>query len=124
MFGPGNDNFIVSGPGSGQRPRYGKSNGSHVCAESDCLRIVGTHKIRYGLVRRREHRIAFLARRKATAVICITLAQVLRDGIDDSLRHLRSSRSIKKNGWISRKCPLQRRKLVPDGLELFGIHQC
>jgi hypothetical protein len=89
----------ISSPGPSSRPMsaaHGESQRCHVRAENDFIRFA-IQKVGHCRPRFRDHAVGVAAGLVSAAGVGVVARQVVRDGVNDALRHLRATRAIQKN---------------------------
>ena len=86
---------------------------SHICAEDHLCRIAGK-KVRHGLAGAGKDGLGTLAGGKGAVHVGIAAAQIIADGVNDTLRNLRATWSIEKNSRMAIDGLRKRRKLGAD----------
>ena len=83
-----------------ERAAHGESQRRHVRAENDFIRIA-IQKIAHRRPRFRDHAVGVAAGVVSAARVGVVARQIIRDGVNHPLRHLRATRPVQKNRRMS-----------------------
>ncbi len=92
------------------RSAHRESQSGHICAEHDFIRSA-IQKITYRRPRFRDHAVSVAAGLVSAAGVGVVAREIVRDGVNHLLRHLRATRAIQKNRGMSADCLGERGEL-------------
>ncbi len=102
---------LIAGPEfAPERAAHGESQRRHVRAENDFIRIA-IQKIAHRRPRFRDHAVGVAAGVVSAARVGVVARQIIRDGVNHPLRHLRATRAVQKNRRMSVSSLRERREL-------------
>ncbi len=101
MIEPGNDDLIAGIPEGGDSPAHGERQRRHIRAEDDLIGIASSEEIGHRPLGLGDNLIAFPAGDKTTAMIGVVIGKMIRNSIDDALRHLAAGGAVEVYGGLT-----------------------
>ena len=113
MIESGHDDLVTGIPSPRQGPAELKAQRGHIRAKDHTVGIRHPKKISDGRMDLLQQRIALATGRKHSAMIGVGVAQVVGDGLNDTLGRLATGRAIEEYRGPPADLPCQSRKLRP-----------
>ena len=113
MIEAGDDDFVSGLELAANGATHGEREGRHVGAEDDFV-SAAVEEVGHGAARFGDHGVGATAGGVSSAGVGIVVAQVVGDGVDDTLRDLRSAGAVEEGGGMAVHGLGERRELGAD----------